>query len=201
MRFLCLHSAGTNSKIFDARTAALRSELEGDHTFEFVEGTIPHPKATATERYATSDDEYYAYYDPDSSTSFQTALMHLQSYLAVEGPFDGVLAFSQGVSLVSALLLDRSLTRVPFRCAVFICGRPPPIPTVYVRSPMDPINPKGAEDLWELCQPEMRWGCVYDNEEGYEVPGATDEGTLLETEFDSAHVDSVVIRPSYLLEE
>lgn len=44
---------------------------------------------------------YYAYFDPDSPLSALKALNDLRDYLLTEGPFDGVLAFSQGANLAA----------------------------------------------------------------------------------------------------
>ena len=41
MRFLCLHGMGTNSRIFEAQTAAIRYLLGSEHTFEFIDGAVP----------------------------------------------------------------------------------------------------------------------------------------------------------------
>jgi hypothetical protein len=54
----------------------------------------------------------------------------LERYLADEGPFDGLFAFSQGTSVASAAILEqqRGTSRTahpPIKCAVFFCGRPP----------------------------------------------------------------------------
>lgn len=48
----------------------------------------------------------------------------LQEYVKSEGPFDGVLAFSQGAAL-AAMLIARDTFPAPFAFAVFICGGPP----------------------------------------------------------------------------
>lgn len=48
----------------------------------------------------------------------------LEEYVKSEGPFDGVLAFSQGAAL-AAMLIARDTFPAPFAFAVFICGGPP----------------------------------------------------------------------------
>lgn len=58
----------------------------------------------------------------------QTAREWLLGYIAEHGPYDAVLAFSQGSALASsALLLHAAETPhlpLPFKAAVFICGGP-----------------------------------------------------------------------------
>ncbi|KAK6510202.1 hypothetical protein TWF481_004918 [Arthrobotrys musiformis] len=132
MHFLCLHGIGTNSKVFETQTAAIRTELGDGHTYDFVEGTLDWPKAPELGSLFSDDDQYFAYYDPYNATSFRTAILQLEEYIKVEGPFDGVLAFSHGAALSSTLLLgqlqatsdgiDRGSTLNPFKCAIFLAA-------------------------------------------------------------------------------
>ena len=50
-------------------------------------------------------DEFFCYLDPKSPASCQKALSDLDSYIASEGPFDGVMAFSQGAGLAASLMI------------------------------------------------------------------------------------------------
>ncbi|PCH07306.1 Serine hydrolase FSH [Penicillium occitanis (nom. inval.)] len=140
MHFLCLHGAGTNSGIFEAQTAALRYELGGDHTYDFVEGVMQLPKASAIDKVVAGDFGYFGYFKPDDCNSFHKALDDLELFIQKEGPFDGVIGFSQGATLASALLfrhlgpstggeLDAHRTpkadELPFKCAVFLSGYSP----------------------------------------------------------------------------
>ena len=94
-----------------------------------------HPKLiqTASEIAAVFpvDDEYFAYFDDTSAKSCMQALDDLEAYIAAEGPYDAVLAFSQGVSLAITYLLRKQAEdpqfriRPPFKCGVFIAGLPP----------------------------------------------------------------------------
>ncbi|MCJ1389264.1 hypothetical protein MMC18_002120 [Xylographa bjoerkii] len=71
--------------------------------------------------------EYYAFFT-DFSTTFRTALDDLEEYLQTEGPFDGVIGFSQGACLAASLMIQHARKQPPhsfFRCAVFICGIEP----------------------------------------------------------------------------
>ncbi|TEY78487.1 hypothetical protein BOTCAL_0048g00130 [Botryotinia calthae] len=146
MRFLCLHGAGTNSQIFEFQTASLRHELGGDHVYEFVDGLIPcEPFAGMSCRlqdFISSDSDYLAYYEPNNSTSFSKAKSDLKTYIDEEGPFDGVIAFSQGSSLAAVVMIEQhvrqaakfdatSTTTQPFRCAVFLSARLPYVDAGY----------------------------------------------------------------------
>lgn len=61
--------------------------------------------------------------------------MDLEEYITEEGPFDGVMAFSQGAGLAASLLLHRmqqdpekALLYPVFRCAIFFSGGVPEDP-------------------------------------------------------------------------
>jgi hypothetical protein len=41
-------------------------------------------------------DPQFAYFDPGSGESYTEAIQMFEEFLKLEGPFDGVLAFSQG---------------------------------------------------------------------------------------------------------
>lgn len=50
----------------------------------------------------------------------------LAEYVATNGPFDGVIGFSQGAVLAATLIIatEKKLIMMenPFRCAIFLCG-------------------------------------------------------------------------------
>ncbi|KAF4631031.1 hypothetical protein G7Y89_g7102 [Cudoniella acicularis] len=105
MHFLCLHGRGTNNKIFEAQTSDIHAELQ---------------------KYASGDSEYFEYFQPTSTQSLIHVVDQLESYIADEGPFDGVVAFSQGATVVATLIArysegDNGLKRseLPFKCALF----------------------------------------------------------------------------------
>lgn len=87
-------------------------------------------------------DKYYAYFDPDSAVSGLDALRLLDEYISAEGPFDSVLAFSQGACLAAMHIirkahhqheagLHRTAQALPFKCAIFLSGGAPRDPSAY----------------------------------------------------------------------
>ncbi|CAL8579971.1 hypothetical protein XPA_005704 [Xanthoria parietina] len=110
--------------------ATIQYELDQSHTFEFPEGGIITPISTVDiKAYYPAEDQYFQYYDSNYAPSLTLALAQLESYIQIEGPFDGVLGFSQGASLAAAYLVrlsrDFPSRPLPFRCAIFFSGGPP----------------------------------------------------------------------------
>ncbi|KAK6527428.1 hypothetical protein TWF694_004417 [Orbilia ellipsospora] len=199
MHFLCLHGIGTNSKVFETQTAALRTELGGGHTYDFVEGTIPWKKAPELGSFFSDDDEYFAYYDPDNPSEMYQAMKDLTMYIEEEGPFDGILAFSHGACLASSLLIapafsnggPRNRISNQLKFAVFIAGGIPAcsealrenkleflttnsssrisIPTAHIWASNDPVGPTMSAVLEALCVSNLRQVHVHNG--GHTVPG------------------------------
>ena len=146
--------------------------------------------------YYPLQDEYYQYFDSTSAPSLSLALAQLERYIQEEGPFDGVLGFSQGATLAATYLarlsLDYPSRSLPFRCAIFFCGGIPfdsealklgdmvlvdpgttgPIlglSTANIWGRNDIIWPGSSEVLCELCDNEYK--NVYIHDEGHSIPG------------------------------
>lgn len=84
------------------------------------------------EPFVSSSDEFLRYADETSSESCRKALSDLEAYIAEDGPFDGVMAFSQGAVLAVSLFLQRmeqdpqkAQLNPVFRCAIFFSGGVP----------------------------------------------------------------------------
>jgi len=148
MRFLCLHGRGTNNQIFETQTAALRYELGDHHTFEFVEGVLPWPMDPEVGSYFSTDYGCFTYYDRRSAQSAQKALDELEEYVEVEGPFDGIMAFSQGACLAAMLMARRAQWNptLPypknsiFKCAILFSGFFVEDPTALARKELQYLN-------------------------------------------------------------
>ena len=146
--------------------------------------------------YYPSEDTYYQYYDSHSAESLLLALSQLEIYIQEEGPFDGVLGFSQGAALAATYLArlrrDKTSRPLPFRCAVFFCGGIPfdpksldqgemkliepettgrilELPTANIWGRNDTVWPGSSEVLCELCEDSCK--AVYVHDEGHSIPG------------------------------
>ncbi|RDH22482.1 hypothetical protein M747DRAFT_368651 [Aspergillus niger ATCC 13496] len=187
MRIICLHGNGTNSAVMKLQTAPLIHELEDDHEFEFVEGTLQAPMAEGIESLATpADQAFYAFYNPDDPATLLVALDQLSSYVDDQGPFDGVVAFSAGAVLVGLYLLQlwQQGKPLPFRFAVFFSTAssgaelaqlslaPTPgclkLPTAHIWGQNDLIAPTGGANMASLCDPSQTFVSVHEG--GHEFP-------------------------------
>ncbi|KAL4860798.1 serine hydrolase FSH [Aspergillus spectabilis] len=127
MHFLCLHGVGTNSKVLELQTSAIRYALGPQHTYDFVEGALDHPMAPGISNLVSPTDTFHAYFAPTSGLSMLSALRDLDSLIAEADPsYDGVLGFSHGSCLAATLLLHPPQARAHhstfatlFKVAVF----------------------------------------------------------------------------------
>ncbi|KAH8817120.1 DUF341 domain protein [Xylogone sp. PMI_703] len=195
MRILCLHGMGTNAKIFEAQTNALRAsisaELNMECDFVFVDAEIATEPRNGVEKYY--EGPFLSYYDWDSPQSIQKAYGLLYDLIEECGPFDGVMGFSQGGSLAASFLLHHMETcpsqpvEELFRFAIMICSGNPfdargvqtrryhpdqdnlriSIPTVHIVGRGDD---EYSRQLLLHCLCDARRSTVYDHGGGHEIP-------------------------------
>ena len=147
------------------------------------------------EELCPSSEGYFAFYDPECPTSVMSALDDLDKYVAQEGPYDGVMGFSQGAALAAMLIIrhhssPRGDKDDLFRLAVFICGAVPHKEAALRRGMVEFLDPTidgqpvkmpstnivGGKDphicngitLGHLCQ--ERGKVVFDHGGGHEIP-------------------------------
>ncbi|KAK3294706.1 serine hydrolase FSH [Chaetomium fimeti] len=127
IRVLGLHGMGTSAGIFKTQTAAFRSKLPPNYTFDFLDAPFRTAPAPATDVFFTSD--HLTWWEHPTVDHIRRAHAFLDSYLEQHGPFDILMGFSQGCSLISSYLLYHAgVTRggpPPFKAAIFICGGVP----------------------------------------------------------------------------
>lgn len=174
--------------------AALRYELGYHHTYEFVEGTYSTDPAPEIRGATSTADEFFSYVDIQDISSWAKALDQLEEYLAVEGPFDGVFAFSQGAQLAATYIVHKTRqspqSNPIFKCAVFfsagmaydpdqlqqktdrplshaVDGEVIRIPTAHIWGCNDSSS---GEQVSGICASECKEIYVHDG--GHEIPGA-----------------------------
>lgn len=133
-RILCLHGYAQNGAFFRQRTGSLRRALKKD-VGEFVFLDAPFP-ATAAFLGDGAEDRgpalgWWTWDDAARATggSFEyrgadEALARVRACVAAEGPFDGILGFSQGATMAALLCLS-SRAKPPFRFAILCSGFSP----------------------------------------------------------------------------
>lgn len=131
-----------------------------------------------------ADDRYYSYFIEGDDKEVQSALVDLRQYVESQGPFDAVMAFSQGATL-SAIFIALYGNEY-FKFAIFICGGVPPkdggwsakftnsqtdgtitIPTGHILGRQDDLYAAGLE-LSEFCSKSNR--LIMEHGGGHEVP-------------------------------
>ncbi|KAL8723284.1 MAG: hypothetical protein Q9225_000406 [Loekoesia sp. 1 TL-2023] len=127
MRFLCLHGKGTSAAIFRSQTTLVRDRLSKDFTFDFVDGFLPSDPAAGVDLFYPPP--YYSFWNDTSTDSVRKSHAWLLDKIRRDGPYDGVMCFSQGCSLIASFCLYHQAETpnqpLPFGVAIFICGGVP----------------------------------------------------------------------------
>ncbi|PWY75104.1 major facilitator superfamily transporter [Aspergillus heteromorphus CBS 117.55] len=129
MRILC---RGIDlDQVFEIQTAAIRYELGDNHVYDFVEGTVPARIYPGVELISWKDEPMYAYFDDQDPDTGLAAYRHLEQHLCDEGPYDGVIAFSQAGTMILTYLIHLAKrdprAEMPFRFAIILSITHPPL--------------------------------------------------------------------------
>lgn len=153
-----------------------------------MEGSIIAPRAKGVDSLVAADDEFFAYLHPLQPGTLQAALQDLHDYLVEEGPFDGVVAFSQGCALAASYIIqhqkDSPVTLWKF--AVLFSGEPGElvgerrkeeitdgiitIPTLHVWGANDVTNPTQNALLDKQCFGRSKSKFLHQG--GHEIPSS-----------------------------
>ncbi|OJD32105.1 ef-hand calcium-binding domain protein [Diplodia corticola] len=126
MRFLCLHGHGTNSQILEAQLEPLRSRLPRDWEYEFLDGEKETIPATGID--AVFPGPYVCYHEEPIPEDVQHAVDLVKEVIREEGPFDGVIGFSQGAALAATVIAaeaERDPLAETFKVAIFLSATMP----------------------------------------------------------------------------
>ena len=112
-RILCLHGYAQNADFFRQRTGALRKGLKSVADFSFVDaphpataeflGDVPEERGSALGWFNVGETEPGA--RPAISANYvgvEAGLDRIKSAIEQDGPFDGILGFSQGATMAEA---------------------------------------------------------------------------------------------------
>ncbi|KAI7783991.1 hypothetical protein LA080_011016 [Diaporthe eres] len=153
MNILALHGVGSSAAMLKEQLAALAAELGPHYHFTFYDGQVPVERGPGMPVW--SPGPFYSYvtgYAPDEVSS---ALDDLDHFIEQNGPFDGVLGFSQGASIAATYILDYQLRRPeeqpPFNFAVLFSS-------VGVCSPDKSCNEEIVQSFLTNADPQFKKG-------------------------------------------
>lgn len=147
------------------------------------------------ERLVSFDDQAFRYYDELSPSTFFKTIEDLDAFIKEAGPFDGVMAFSQGAGLAASLMIKklhqdriRQWLYPLFNLAFFFSGGVPidpdelrlmdfkhdgeliEIPTAHIWGEADRLYPSFGPVLSNLCKGGGRRE-IFIHKGGHEIPG------------------------------
>ncbi|KAK3398470.1 serine hydrolase-domain-containing protein [Sordaria brevicollis] len=137
-RVLALHGYGTSGEIFRSQTAAFRLKLpKQSYHFHFPNAPLPSAPTVGVDSIWNQTPKFYAWWPAQTSNTSEIRASHdvLEEILHKEGPFDILMGFSQGCSLIMSYILYRyqehllerpkgEKFELPFKGVMFICGGP-----------------------------------------------------------------------------
>eukprot|EP00966_Prymnesium_polylepis_P080434 1863636-Prymnesium_polylepis.1 len=133
-RLLCLHGGGSSAAVMRRQTSKLRAALHSQVEFEFLQGEQVMPEAEVDPRLRAvfGDGPYFNWYSvrhdapsgPEASLAdyvdalcsekfrfsypgADVAMARLERTIREDGPYDGLLGFSQGAILITLLTATR----------------------------------------------------------------------------------------------
>lgn len=137
LKILCLHGYRQNDKSFRERTGAFRKILKKHAELVFISAPnrIPPTEPLESQKeddgedqrgwwFSASDSTYCAQDYTDCVKGYQESLDVIMKAFEDQGPFDGVLGFSQGASMLSLIcgLKEQMIENFQFDFAIFVAG-------------------------------------------------------------------------------
>jgi predicted esterase len=155
-------------------------------------GIVVSPSPDIGDVYEGPYYSFFSWSDPPTGSELESvsaAYQLIYDVIEEEGPFDGILGFSQGATLASAFLMHHAeqhpldLPFVHFKYAIFIGGAPPrlsdteallpskgalvDIPSVHIAGKKDDAF-QASVDLFNLCRKETSTFVIH--ELGHVIP-------------------------------
>ncbi|KAL8609858.1 hypothetical protein ACOMHN_020693 [Nucella lapillus] len=175
-KILCIHGYRQNGQSFRQKTGAFRKLIKKKAELVFITAPNIVPPLDTAENSAEASggndessgwwfsrpDDYFHAQDPsDCCKGYDLSLQTILQAVKEQGPFDGVLGFSQGAAMVSLVLGEQEKQSEKwFQFAILVAGfksRSSPhqalyekisIPTLHVFGETDKVIPKDmSEDL------------------------------------------------------
>ncbi|KAG0649045.1 hydrolase [Hyphodiscus hymeniophilus] len=118
MKILCLHGRGSNNEVYCPYHLL-------KHLLDYADTWLPGNWSLYTTEFSTS--KLWGYYKPLDPEDTLSAEQDILDIVKEEGPFDGILGYSQGATLAAQVILRHTQqypfaahSERPFRFAIFI---------------------------------------------------------------------------------
>nr|XP_054766854.1 esterase OVCA2-like [Lytechinus pictus] len=133
LKILCIHGYRQTGKTFREKTGSLRKALKKHAEFVYIDApnliksTSDEGAATNEERgwwFSDNEGGFRAAQKTDVNPGYNESVETIAQALKEQGPFDGVLAFSQGAAMLTLIcgLKQQGDTRFPFNFAILVAG-------------------------------------------------------------------------------
>ncbi|XP_039265729.2 esterase OVCA2-like [Styela clava] len=137
LRIFCLHGYRQSEKTFRQKTGSLRKILKNKAELVYITAPnlVPNKEdndvgeSTQVEDqygwwFSSPDDTYHAQNHTDCCKGYEQSIEKIAQFMNDNGPFDGILAFSQGASLLSLIcaLKETGDVRFSFKFAILVAG-------------------------------------------------------------------------------
>lgn len=104
-RLLALHGVGSSSDILRIQLAAVIRNLGSEYEISFFDGPFVRERGPGMAVHYSGP--FYSYTEGYSPAEIRDALDDLEEFVQDNGPFDGVIGFSQGASMAASYILDQ----------------------------------------------------------------------------------------------
>ncbi|KAL6260117.1 hypothetical protein P5V15_007655 [Pogonomyrmex californicus] len=130
LRILALHGYMQSDVIFSAKLGSLRKGFKKEIDFTFIRAPhkVPSKNDTGQEGYGwwfnTEDHVFKATVPSELCVGFDNSISLIKKTFSEQGPFDGILGFSQGAAFVSILcaMKKKKILQIEFDFAILISG-------------------------------------------------------------------------------
>ncbi|PWY89874.1 hypothetical protein BO70DRAFT_393073 [Aspergillus heteromorphus CBS 117.55] len=150
MKILCLHGHGTNAAILQYQLSGVINLADPSWEFHYLTGEVDCPPAPGiTDNFPGPYRCYTRRFDPASEGAAHDLI---DDTIDEQGPFDGVLGFSQGAAIAVSYLLEHQAQQpdkpLPFRFAVFCSSTVPcAADRVYSQTVLGCLSPEEEQHL------------------------------------------------------
>ncbi|XP_025095344.1 esterase OVCA2-like isoform X2 [Pomacea canaliculata] len=178
LKILCIHGYRQNAQLFREKTGSFRKVIKKYADLVFITAPNQVPPLSSDKEviegdhtgwwFSNLDDSFHAQDRTDCCKGYENSVLLIEKTLKEQGPFDGILGFSQGASMVSLLcgIQEQQPDKKLFNFAILVAGfksrssshdilysKKISIPTLHVYGESDKIIPKDmSEDLLQYFE-------------------------------------------------